>query len=471
MKRLMLAICLAVTATALLGASARAQVVETPVPFDSTGRITTVTPGLVTRLKLAPPEWPVRDDFVEARLYSRGDAGFVLVVQRRGGTLERFELTAGQGDRLRAAVVAATQTAGRPASEERSEVLSEPARGAFIRNQTSLGALLYGPALSMLTNDGKSASAIWLLTAGTTFFVTSSLVKHIPVTRAQNFLATDAAGRGAIAGAALMFVATGKEARREAYALAVFGGGVGGSMAGFAAGRPLTDGEAHAMGLGSTVATLTTLGLLGSAGVFTTGRRTTDKARVITATSVTALVAGYPLGLLYPRRASYTITAGDVNLLGTTSTLGAALALGASLVPNDIDPRTAYGLVTAGYLAGLVAGDRLLVRPYDHTEAEGMLIGLGAGAGAMMGLAVEELATPTNTGVQVLIPTAGAAVGLLLTENLVEPHRASRVGALRRAGLRVGTGPRAPTIEFSPTNALFAAARMPGAYSLVHLRF
>ena len=33
--------------------------VETSVPFDSAGRITVLTPTLVSRLRLAAPAWPV----------------------------------------------------------------------------------------------------------------------------------------------------------------------------------------------------------------------------------------------------------------------------------------------------------------------------------------------------------------------------------------------------------------------------
>ena len=57
----------------LLGATvARAQVVETPVAFDTAGRVMTVTPSIAARVQHGPPAWRVIGDFTDARLFSIG---------------------------------------------------------------------------------------------------------------------------------------------------------------------------------------------------------------------------------------------------------------------------------------------------------------------------------------------------------------------------------------------------------------
>lgn len=68
----------------LLAANAQAQVTETPVPFDSSGRVQSITPPLASRLGLVPPSWPVEGVYVEVRLYQLG-TGFVLAAARPNG--------------------------------------------------------------------------------------------------------------------------------------------------------------------------------------------------------------------------------------------------------------------------------------------------------------------------------------------------------------------------------------------------
>src|SRR4029079_9408712 len=67
----------------VLGLGARlgsAQVVERPVPFDSAGQVMTMSVPLAARLHLAPPAWPVTGNYMEVRLFDRGDGRFVLSV-------------------------------------------------------------------------------------------------------------------------------------------------------------------------------------------------------------------------------------------------------------------------------------------------------------------------------------------------------------------------------------------------------
>src|SRR4051812_28934301 len=138
-----------------------AQVVETPMPFDSAGKIRSVTPALAERFHLAPPTWPLSGDFVEARLFAVSGGGTVLVAQQRSGALLRYALRDEERDALREAIDHAMAESGAVVSE--SQIASPNARGAFVRNQMILSAIVYGPLLASLTHDGRSATAVYLL--------------------------------------------------------------------------------------------------------------------------------------------------------------------------------------------------------------------------------------------------------------------------------------------------------------------
>src|SRR5688500_11184016 len=84
--------------------SAGAQVVETPIAFDSAANVRSVTPALAARLGLQLPAWPVSGDYVQARLYAVSTGGTVLVVERAGGTLERYPLAETQLASLRSTI-------------------------------------------------------------------------------------------------------------------------------------------------------------------------------------------------------------------------------------------------------------------------------------------------------------------------------------------------------------------------------
>src|ERR1043165_1054923 len=86
---------------------AAAQVTERPVPFDSAGRILTVNPALVRRIQLDTPAWPVKDAYVEARVYLASTGDYVLAVQRDKGVFDRFALTPDQFAALRGEVTLA----------------------------------------------------------------------------------------------------------------------------------------------------------------------------------------------------------------------------------------------------------------------------------------------------------------------------------------------------------------------------
>lgn len=441
--------------------TAAAQVVETPVPFDSAGRIRTLTPALVTRLALTAPAWPVAGDFVEARLFEASSGGRVIVVERRDGRIERFPLSAEHFTALRFAVDAATRTSGAPITEERAEPVVESAGGAFVRNQMLLTWVLYGPLLATMANDAQTGTALILLATGGSYFAATALSRKMVITPSQNHLSTDGAARGAGAGAGILYVLNG-DAGSRSYATAAFLGGVAGQIAGFQRGRMLTIGEAEAATSISNYFALTAFGLTGASGLIDE----TDNARGAVGAMIGAGLFGYALGPQYPRRAPYTVTRGDVQVLSIGATLGAAAGL-VPFIRDDVeDEKVVFASATAGMLGGLLLVERGWVRGYDHSARDAVETSLGAGAGALMGAGLAVL-TDANTQTWMGLMTGGGILGALIAHNLANPPRAS---------VRVGynsprTNKSRVKVSFTPTELALSATRIPGRYSLLTMSF
>ncbi len=172
---------------------------------------------------------------------------------------------------------------------------------------------------------------------------------------------------------------------------------------------------------------------------------------------VAAGLAGYPLGLFYSRHVPYNVTAGDVRALAVSGIVG-ALATSPFLAGSDYSESTIALTLTGGALAGLVVGDRLLVRRFDHNTAEGTLLALGAGAGGLMGAGVATLVKREGNGVLVgSLATVGAIAGMTISEWLLLPNPDARRLA---GGLSINT-----------FGLALAAAGIPGEHALLRLTF
>ena len=459
-------------------AVASAQITERPESFDSAGRVMLITPPLAARLRLTSPAWPVAGDYREARLYSTQD-GYVIVAQVGGGAFTRYPLAPSDRDALRALVSTSMTLAGNPVGEEDADRISEPAKGAFMRNQMAASALIYAPSLAALTNDAQTGAAVYLLATGAAFFTAAQIAREMPVSRAQNHLATDGAVRGALMTSGLYYALAGERGGDDPYKLTVFAGSLGGSIAGFRAARGLTDGEAKGLTAGSTVTFLTVGGIMGAAGMFED--RCTERvdeffrgpdcrnpnARLEMGALVAAAAAGYPLGLRYVRRAPYTATSGDLAAVFVPAALGVGAALTPVIGGDDVRSETVYGAATAGFLAGVFLGDRLLVRRFDHTTGEAALLGVGALAGALIGLVPVVAADTPDESVALGLATGGGIVGAMITENMIAPRRGTRRTASLAPGGKVGRA----RLQLDPGALLLAATGRPGKHAILRGSF
>ena len=449
LRRLVLGLFLAVTRVA------SAQTTETPAPFDSAARLFVITPGVATRLGLTAPTWPPAGQYIDARLYSVSPGGgFVLVARTPSGVFERFSLSDAERSALQRVIDAAVVANGRPGADVGNDV-SEPAGNGFARHLTVLGALAYGPLAASLVDDESGAGAAYLAVTGLTFFISYNAGQSGHITRAQSDLASNMGLAAAGAGGLLAYSVTGNG--DKGVRLVALGSGIAGTVAGAALGRPLTDAEAH-----SAVTGIEAIGAAGWALSSAVGA----SSRGIAASVAGGEALGYALGVRYPRRASFKVTAGDMNAVQTAGLVG-ALYGGAALAAMDNRGAREIGItIGSSYLAGMVVGNYAIARREDLSTSEANIATVGAIAGGLIGLAVPVLTQSNDNSLIFGASGFGATLGMAITLGITKQNRAGgavRVGNLPRSGWSV-TAPSASTLAG-------LVARAPGRYPLLRVTF
>jgi energy-converting hydrogenase Eha subunit C len=436
-----------------IGASA--QVIERPVPFDSAGLVTVMTPFLADKAALRPPWWPVSGEFTEARLFTANDSTYVLAVGRRTGVVERYNLTATDREAIRAVV-----------SRLPREVIvaRTDARNGFIARQSLLGLIAYGPTFAgAIANNDAGAAAGYLVVAGGSFFAASEISRRMLVTKPQTDLSFNLGHNGALAGWATMYLLHSNNHMQSAGA---FIGGLTGAALGLHFANGMTEADAIGAGFGSDIGALIGYGaaetIRGSSGCVQKSDGTFDCGGRISDRGVVALVLasgiiGYPLGVLYPRNASYSVTPGDIQTLWPSAAIGASAA---SLFLSD-DPTTSHAALalTSGGVVGMILGDRFLVRKFDHSRADGLRVTLGALAGGLMGAGIASLTNPSDPNRRLVsgMATAGGLIGVIATERYLDPSP--------------DAGRRGMRLTVNPMSIFFVAAHTPGNHSLLNVRF
>ncbi|HEX6159623.1 MAG TPA: hypothetical protein VF111_05615, partial [Thermoanaerobaculia bacterium] len=183
--------------------------------------------------------------------------------------------------------------------------------------------------------------------------------------------------------------------------------------------------------------------------------RISDKAKAFTV--LASGLVGYPLGVLYPRNSNYNVTPGDIQMLWPALAVG-ALA-GVSLLPDSPKESTAWAALTLGGIAGVLAGDRFLVRRADHSRTDASRVTLGTGAGALMGLGVAALIDNDLGDPQMAfaLMTLGGVTGLIVTERTVDP--------------RPDAGRQRVRVTLNPAGLAMMATGTKGMHSVLTVRF
>jgi hypothetical protein len=436
---------------------ARAQVIERPVSFDSAGQVNIMTPYIAERAALRAPWWPVSGDFTEARLYTVNDSTYVLTVGRRTGVVERYTISAVDRDAIRAIV-----------SRLPPDVITarNEARNAFVKNQTILGILAYGPAFAgAIANNGAGATAGYLVVAGGTFFAASEISRRTFISRAQSDLAFNMGHNGALAGWATMYAVGGADDRAQA--AGAFVGGLTGATLGLTFARNMTEADAVGAAFGSDIGALigwgATEAIRGKETCTVTGGGPPPQCtrNLSTRTEVGLIlgsgIIGYPLGLLYPRNARYHVTPGDIGTLWGTALLGMATA--GTFLGDKSSGRTIAASLTTGGVLGIIAGDRFLVQRFDHSRTDGGRVVLGTIAGGLMGAGIASLTNTNNPDPHLVLgaAAAGGLLGIIVTERYLDPPS--------------DAGPPRFRVTFNPASIALLATRTPGNHSLLNVRF
>ncbi len=400
--------------------------VERPVAFDVARRVIVVTPTTASRWKLGPPEWPLGGDWTEARLFTADTVvgSATLVVQRVDGSVARYAYSAVELQRLRSLIDAAVLAQGMGDGARGTTGLerSEPAGNSFVRSQTVLGLIAYGPATAaILSDNGAAAAGGYLLAAGSAFFISARTVRDRSVTRAQNTLASHGGTRGAIAGAGI--AAIGNADGGVGYGIPILAGAIGGTVIGFRSAGDMSDGEASSSGFAADLFALTAVGLSGVFGAFKEdtayhGDGTPPSVKVAIGAGLVSGAAGYWIGPRYAHRSAYNVTTGDISVAYMGMILG-GLAAG-STISSHTSHAAGFGAVTAGMLVGTVLADRLLVRKADRTPADGTLTVVGTLAGTLMGAGIAAIAETEVQGALAL-GSLGGVLGLAIADRIVRP--------------------------------------------------
>jgi hypothetical protein len=128
------------------------------------------------------------------------------------------------------------------------------------------------------------------------------------------------------------------------------------------------------------------------------------------------------------------------------------------IIDRDVDLTPGALVLTAGFLGGIYAGDRLLVKRFDHTPGDAALLGLGGAAGALMGFGISNLVGGTDDNrLNVGIGTGAAVLGIAATHYYIGPGG--------------DEGRFSSNIRFTPGAAVLAAAGLPGRYPLLSVSF
>jgi hypothetical protein len=272
------------------------------------------------------------------------------------------------------------------------------------------------------------------------------------VTDPMQRLSTGAPIRGAIAGSILSSLMGGDS---KATAGAILVGSVGGTTAALWRGRTMSDGEAAATLFGSDVLGLAGYGLSTGAGLRDTGKANPTRLGI----TLGGMLVGAPLGQAYAALAPYNVTVGDIRAMSAAGGVGMLAGLTAIANGGHTDREIAAAL-TIGGVAGLVVGDRLLARRYDHTANDGHMMMAGGVAGGLMGAGVALLsgaATERWTAYSAGLTTVGAAAGVAWAQYYMrpKPDGISRMGAL----------------TINPIGVAAMASGMNGSYTVGTIRF
>lgn len=394
---------------------------EVRVPVDEEGKVEHIDRVLEEKLGI----FPEYESFQDAALYQLPDSSFVLEVfyQPEGKVTKNRRV-------MSAAEVATFRRRVSQAILDRSPqtTLDQTGRARLITGTTVLGLGYYGWAVPLAAGveETKTAVALYMLTAGSSFFIPYLVTANSQVTKAQANLSLYGAAAGVFHGYLLYGLLNDGDIfdldTKGAVATSLLTGvaeGIAGAM--IAGGNNLGEGKTNVItGVG-------TIGLgAGAAIAYLSGfEKPPGYAGVMLLGTGIGFFAGNTIANLQH------YTAGDATVLNTVGVLGAyapaALLYTAVGDGNDNDRKLYVGTALAATVVGLYVGHKL-VEGHEFTDAQGDYIALSTLATGALGVGIAYLVTTSDPNAKVYFAASslGAVGGFALMYSLLEDKARTR---------------------------------------------
>jgi len=385
MKRKLLLLILPLISTLTYG-----QLMETPVPFDSGGKIM---------------EWDRKME-AKARLFPEA-ADFRSAVLWKADSLYTLEITSGQG-RLRRTLAATGFDSlrilvdGFLSGEGRLYDLNQEGRGAYLLWQIPLSLGWYGPAVLGIIQPKEATTGVglYLASASASYFVPFIITNNKQVTSGQEHLSIACGFRGITAGAAISNIFDMQNER--AYFTTMLATSISGQIVGYRYGKYFTKPQARMI---SNYATFGMIDLPLASLLFDMDYDTDESfLRAQSAYLLAGMAGGAYLGYKLANKKFYSdgqpaiiATAGWTGLLAGT---GAYFFLRGPYEHSSFDIRTS-DIRTATFLALATSSTGLYLahkytRGYTFSRGDGFIVMGSTAGGALLGCGLGFLIHPTG---------------------------------------------------------------------------
>jgi len=384
----------------LAPALALGQTMETPVSFDSGGKIMEWDRKMEAQARL----FPEVADFERALLW-KADSSFVLELFSNKGRIRR-SLTPANLDSVRNTVEAFLAGLGRQYG------ISQEGRGELLWWQIPLSLGWYGPAVVAIAepDNGSVGTGLYLTSAAATYYIPFVLTKNSQITPAQAHMSIAYGFTGIFAGGALSALMGVDDYR--GYCGVMLGTSISGQVSGFSWGKNFTKPQAQIISQYSDFG-------MADLPLFIGALAEEPDEKVISAAALAGLASGIYLGHRIANGKD--ISEGEPTISETSGLTGMGAGIGLyvtlagkdSIGDLDLSGRAMCAVMLAGNAGGLYLGHKLS-KGYSYTKGDGLLVEGATYGGALLGAGIGFLAAPNGTGADKARVVCGSAtLGLL----------------------------------------------------------
>jgi len=388
---------------------------EVQVAMDKEGKVFQIDSKLEKKLHI----FKTYKGFKNALLFEVSESSYVLEISYQPEKLLLKERKPLNNEELIAFRKNVSENIKQKAPES---IVNQEGLSHFLINNAAISLTYYGFAIPVIAEpqEPKTALGLFMLTAGSGFFIPYALTKGKQVTKADATLSFYGQTRGAMHGAVLPLLFANDANPRGILASSV-GVSIAEGTAGFlwADKTNMSHGKATALGVFSDFGMGIGLATTHILGLYETGSDEIS-SRALASGILGGSILGISSGLFLNKHTNY--TRGDAFALRTSGLLGASIPatiLFAADISGDNSGKYYSLSASLGAISGLAFG-HVLAKKNDFTTNQGVLIQLGTLAGGAMGLGLTYLVTDEDHAI-VSAGTIGALLGYgLLTSSFAK---------------------------------------------------